>query len=135
MQIDFRDVYASILKDWFEVDPMDIQPLFEQTINYIDVLGACNLGIAENEKEDNGILIYPNPATSNTILKIETQNERVKIEIYDLNGRSVLLVCDKQLNQGTHQISCETIDLKAGEYIVKVFKSSGILSTKLSKIK
>jgi hypothetical protein len=135
MQIDFRDVYASILKDWFEVDPMDIQPLFEQTINYIDVLGACNLGIAENEKEDDGILIYPNPATSNTTLKIETQNERVKIEIYDLNGRSTLLVCDKQLNQGTHQISCETIDLKAGEYIVKVFKSSGILSTKLSKIK
>jgi len=135
MQIDFRDVYASILKDWFEVDPMDIQPLFEQTINYINILGACNLGITENEKDDDGILIYPNPATSNTTLKIETLNERVKIEIYDLNGRSVLAVCDKQLNQGTHHIPCETIDLKAGEYIVKVFKSSGIQSTKLSKIR
>jgi len=135
MQIDFRDVYASILKDWFEVDPIDIQPLFEQTINYINVLGACNLGLAENTKDDDGILIYPNPATSNTTLKIDTQNERVKIEVYDLNGRSVLLICDKQLNQGTHHISCETIDLKAGEYILKVFKASGIQTTKLSKIK
>jgi uncharacterized protein (DUF1501 family) len=41
MQIDFRDVYASLLKDWFEVDPNVIQSLFEQNIQYLDLLQGC----------------------------------------------------------------------------------------------
>ncbi|MFN5910244.1 MAG: DUF1501 domain-containing protein [Bacteroidota bacterium] len=135
MQIDFRDVYASILKDWFEVDPVDIQPLFEHTVNYIDVLGACNLNVSELEDEDDSILLYPNPAVSNTTLKVESLNERVKIDIVDKNGRTVLTVCDKTLDQGEHHIPIDLKDIGSGRYVVHVYKASGIKSKNLVKVK
>jgi uncharacterized protein (DUF1501 family) len=134
MQYDFRDIYASILKDWFEVDPVDIQPLFEQTINYIDILGACNLGIDEQEKQDDSMLIYPNPVVSTAILKVETMSERVRVELTDLNGKSVLFVCDKNLDQGTHQIPLDLKDLKSGQYILQVTKKSGVKTKNLLKM-
>ena len=34
MVIDFRDVYASILKDWFQVPEEDIQKMFSHQIKY-----------------------------------------------------------------------------------------------------
>lgn len=135
MQIDFRDIYASILKDWFEVPMADIQPLFEQTVTFYQVLGACNLSVEDEEFERNRILVFPNPATSASSVRFDAQNEWVKIEVYDLTGRSVALVFDGNIEQGTHTIPFELHDLQAGEYIVFVQKESGSQQTKLVKVK
>jgi hypothetical protein len=98
-------------------------------------LGACNLGVDEIEEEDDSILLYPNPAVSATTLKIETMNERVKVELVDLNGRSVMVVCDKNLDQGTHHIPIDLVDVQVGQYIVQVYKQSGIKTKNLLKVK
>ena len=135
MQIDFRDIYASILKDWFEVPIVDIQPLFEQTVTFYPVLGACNVGIEEEEFAKNKILLFPNPAVSNTSIRFEAQSEWVKIEVVDFNGRSVKTVFDSNINQGTHTISFEIVDLSPGDYFVSIRKSSGDHTAKLIKIK
>ncbi len=135
MQIDFRDIYASILKDWFEVPIVDIQPLFEQTVTFYPVLGACNVGIEEEEFAKNKILLFPNPAVSNTSIRFEAQSEWVKIEVVDFNGRSVKTVFDSNINQGTHTILFEIVDLSPGDYFVSIRKSSGDHTAKLIKIK
>lgn len=134
MQVDFRDVYASVLKDWFEVPTTEIQALFEHTVTYYPVLGACNVGLDEQEIEKGNIILFPNPAVSKTTLRFEALNEWVKIDIMDLNGRSVKNVFDGQLQQGEHTIGFEIIDLTAGQYIVQVKKESGFKTTNLMKI-
>lgn len=135
MQIDFRDVYASILKDWFEVPVAEIQPLFEQTVTYYQVLGACNVGLEEEEFAKNKAILFPNPAVSNTTIRFEAQNEWVKIEVFDLNGRSMKVVCDTNLNQGTHTIPFEIGEWSTGEYLVTINKKSGYRDVKLLKVK
>lgn len=135
MQIDFRNVYASILKDWFEVPVADIQPLFEQTITFYQVLGACNVGLDEQELAKNKPVLFPNPAVSSTSIRFEALNEWVKIEVLDLNGRSMLTVVDTNLNQGTHTIQMEIDHLSPGQYIVSISKVSGNKTVKLVKIK
>jgi len=37
-KVDFRNVYASVLKDWFEVSKSEIEPLFANNIKYYNVL-------------------------------------------------------------------------------------------------
>lgn len=37
-KVDFRDVYASVLKDWFEVPKPEIEPLFAHEIKYYNLL-------------------------------------------------------------------------------------------------
>lgn len=135
MQIDFRDVYASILKDWFEVPTTEIQALFEHTVTYYQVLGACNVGIEEEEFEQNKIMLFPNPAVSNTTIRFIAENEWVKIELFDFNGRSISTVYDGNLPQGTHTIPFEIGQLSPGQYFVTVNKDSGTQTVKLVKIK
>jgi hypothetical protein len=88
MQVDFRDVYASVLKDWFGADEAEIQSQFEHTVTFFPVLDACNLSIKENE-ENNAILVYPNPCGNSTTIRFESQNEAVAIQIRDIDGRLV----------------------------------------------
>lgn len=135
MQIDFRDVYASILKDWFGVPSSQVQSLFEHSVTFYNLLGACNVGIEEEELTEESILIYPNPVVSNAKVRFKAENEWVKIDLYDLNLRQVLAIYDGNLTQGKHDIPFELTDLSAGEYIVQIKKASGTIQTKLLKIK
>lgn len=135
MQVDFRDVYASILKDWFYVSTSNIQSLFEHTVTFYPLTSACNVGLNEEELSKEEALIYPNPCTYNTKIRFTALNEWVKIDVYDLNGRHVREVYDGNLTQGRHDIPMEVRDLKMGEYTVQIKKESGTVNSKLLKIK
>jgi uncharacterized protein (DUF1501 family) len=135
MEIDFRDVYASILKDWFEVPVSSIQNLFEHNITFINVLSGCTLGLSEDESLDLKNIVFPNPTPSNCTLKITTLNERVSVYIYSITGQMIKEIGSKDLSEGTHLIPCETSELPAGNYLIQVIKNSGALSLKLQKIK
>ena len=134
MQIDFRDIYASILKDWFEVPEIEIQPLFEQAITYYQVLGACNVGLNELVEERDKGIVYPNPAVNNATVRFKCHNERVKIELLDLNGRQIRVVFEGDLTYGIQNIPFELEGLKSGQYFVVVNKESAKESIALTKI-
>jgi|TARA_R110000737_G_C14621781_1_gene493397 uncharacterized protein (DUF1501 family) len=136
MQIDFRDVYASVLKDWFVVDPVEIQTLFEHTVTFYPVLGSCNLGIDENEKDEKAkLLLYPNPSVNQTTIRLMVENEWVKIVAYDMTGAESIVLFDNNLSAGEHNIPLNISDLSTGQYVVRVIKESGITETKFSKLK
>lgn len=131
MQIDFRDVYASILRDWFGVPSNEIQPLFEHTVNYYSLLGACSVGIEEEELTKSKALIYPNPSFGKSTIRFTAENEWVKIDVFDIESRHVLQAYDGPLSQGAHDIPMELIDVAAGEYFVQIQKESGTIQSKL----
>ncbi len=135
LQYDFRDIYASILKDWFGVPISEIQTFFEHTVQYYPILGACNIGIEEKELTVAKALVYPNPANTNAKIRFLAENESVKVDIFDLQHRIVLTVYDGTLTQGEHNIPMEISDLPAGEYIVQIKKESGLVHSKLLKVK
>lgn len=135
MQIDFRDVYASVLRDWFGVDTANIQSLFEHTVTFYNVLGACNLSIEEEEEiaKDQAI-IYPNPAGANATVRLACMNEWVKVEVYDLHNKKVLDAYDGNLSQGRHDIPMTTENLPAGSYVVLIRKESGTVHSTLIRV-
>jgi uncharacterized protein (DUF1501 family) len=135
MQVDFRDVYASILKDWFYVSTTDIQSLFEHSVTFYPLTSACNVGIKEEELSKEQALIYPNPSTYNATVRFTCMSEWVKVDVFDMNGSHVLDVYDGNLSQGRHDIPMEIKELEDGNYTVQIKKESGIINSKLVKIK
>ncbi|HLP56918.1 MAG TPA: DUF1501 domain-containing protein [Fluviicola sp.] len=134
MQIDFRDVYASVLKDWFQADPADIQAMFEHTVNFIPVLDSCNLGIKENKLADD-VVVFPNPCGEQTTIRMNSKNEEVTIQVRDMFNRLVVDVCSKSFSEGSHDIPVNLGDIPSGEYLVTVMKPSGNFTKRIVKVK
>lgn len=135
MQIDFRDVYASILRDWFEVDEAQVQTFFEHTVTFYPLLRACNLGISDLSKISFETIVYPNPCVNHATLKFLCKDEWVKADIYDLKGAKIKNLVDKQLDPKTHEIFFETTDLALGTYQIYLQKKSGNETIKFVKMK
>ncbi len=134
MEFDFRDIYASILKDWFGAPAQDIQSMFEHSVTFYPLLDFCNVGISEIELDKDEALIYPNPCYTNSTIRFLSDGEWVKIDVYDMNGQIVLNVLDSNISQGSHDVPMETSGLPAGEYLVKVTKESGSVNEPLIKV-
>ncbi len=77
------------------------------------------LGVLTNQNEilrkDIKCVLYPNPVKD--LLKVETSNDLLSIEIFDLFGRTL-----KTIN---HSMEIETAELPVGTYLVKISSNNG----------
>ncbi|PIE49730.1 MAG: hypothetical protein CSA39_01210 [Flavobacteriales bacterium] len=132
-QFDFRDIYASILRDWFLAPESEIQSLFEHQVTYYPLF-AC-----KEDQPDNQLMrlinVYPNPTVNTATLAFSSNSEDVRVVMFDLRGRLVKQVFSRALDEGPHQVPIDVSGLSAGMYVVKVLKESGDLSVKLLKTK
>jgi uncharacterized protein (DUF1501 family) len=138
MQYDYRNVYASILRDWLEVDEATIQnDIFFG--NYLNtdlklvtekILGEDTF-YTERYAVDN---IYPNPASDYIYVKYRyNAPHTATITLTDVNGKELYRKAVKN-QQGSNKEKIHVNDLATGTYFVK-FESEMLKRTQKLIIK
>ena len=134
MQYDFRDVYGSILMDWFNIDEGTIKEVFHQDFQHLDIVSPCNTTVTSINSNvsdaDIALQNFPNPFNHWTTISFESENEWVKLSIYDALGKELQVIVNKQLPKGKHQFNWETRGLPAGHYFYRLQLGRGITKTK-----
>ena len=132
MQHDYRQVFSSVVKDWFGATDAAINEVqFEDYIgNRVDYIECKDLSTAEIFKENLWMNCYPNPST--TITSIEYylhKGGHVEIDVLDITGRSVAKVVDATMNQGKHSAEVDLSNFENGTYIF-MLKTNKVSITK-----
>ncbi|MEL6986491.1 MAG: DUF1501 domain-containing protein [Bacteroidota bacterium] len=123
MQIDFRDIYGSILMDWFNVDEGLVQNLIHPDFQYYPITKDCAQTTTSNEEVivTDSINLFPNPASSWTTLSFELQNETwTKLSVFNNEGKEMKVVLNKVLLSGPHQIKIDLSHFAAGNYYYRL---------------
>ncbi len=117
MQIDFRSVYTSILKDWFQVPQATLNQLFGQPFPYVPVIRQTALATASSATPVPGFTLYPNPVADQATALFESQGGVVQLVLLDGLGREVRrLVEGRVLGQGPQRVSLSVRGLAPGAY-------------------
>lgn len=126
IQHDFRQVYASLLRDWFEVDEATVRtillggdyavvPIFRETITAVEPVALP-------------LELYPNPATTEARLMWPLGEELKNIELTDLSGRVVGVPVHRiQPNE----VLLDVRQLARTQYIVRLQTNRAVYSRKL----
>ncbi|MDP8286249.1 MAG: T9SS type A sorting domain-containing protein, partial [Candidatus Electryonea clarkiae] len=66
------------------------------------------------------ISIYPNPfnSTASIVINLATP-ERVTISLYNILGRKICVLADRNFSEGSNVLSFQADGLSSGSYIVK----------------
>lgn len=73
--------------------------------------------------------IYPNPATINSSIVINSEKIIKQIDIYDLSGR---MICTKKMNIDSVNVSLSELNINStGMYIINIHSDKGVKSHKL----
>ena len=137
-QFDFRDVYGSILMDWFEVDESEVQSLLYSDFSYMPILNPCtptSLDILPEAKNGLNLNCFPNPTKGPMQISFDSLDEQISARILDMSGRQVRTIFDRRLTKGAHQFSYDVSDLLAGAYLLRLETDKGRqMTTKVLKL-
>ena len=132
MQFDFRDVYGSILVDWFNVMPSQVRNLLHDDFQYIPVADTCNDELnsaSSGETTEDGWFIgqvYPNPAKDYVRLTLESPTTgRMRYSLFDARGRLVLANEITVKGRQEHVLFQRPSRLPAGTYVLRMATDTG----------
>jgi len=122
---DFRDVYASVLTDWFCLDPSVVN-----TILLNDNYQTLNLGLncqGLSIPDFSNVSHFSHVATyrdNRTFIEINMQNTaHVEVKLFNILGQEMASLCNEVLTPGNHIIDVKTranIRLAYGQYIYRI---------------
>lgn len=119
MQFDFRQVYASILRDWFGISGSDTQAILNGNPYTTLPIFKNPVSIEETVLEDQKgttLMNYPNPMTDHTNIRFESLGGDVQIVLYDEMGKKISVLYENYLPKGTHEVTISRNGLAHGLY-------------------
>lgn len=126
MQIDFRSVYGSVLRDWFCVDETTIRDVL---FGDFPKLRFTATSISEKSAGIDAALLYPNPARNEVKLRLElSRKQTVQFELYNALGMRVKTYSQKELQRGEQEIEFNISDIPAGAYHLRLYSSGASFS-------
>jgi hypothetical protein len=123
MQYDFRQIYTTILTDWFGVNSATSTsilngytapnlPIFKYAVGGENVTQQLTqLSLEQN---------FPNPVREHTVIRFTTSGGMVQILLYDEMGRMLRVLYENDVPAGTFEIGVDRNALPAGNYFYQI---------------
>jgi uncharacterized protein (DUF1501 family) len=123
MQYDFRQIYTTILTDWFGVNSATSTsilngytapnlPIFKYAVGGENITQqATQLSLEQN---------FPNPVREHTVIRFTTSGGMVQILLYDEMGRMLRVLYENDVPAGTFEIGVDRNALPAGNYFYQI---------------
>ena len=79
---------------------------------------------------------YPNPFNAETVIRFHMpRSENVKVSVYDLYGREVVVLAEGTVDAGVHQVRFDALGLSAGVYFCRLQAEGAVQTRKLLLLK
>lgn len=97
--------------------------------------GTSGLEEVINEVNFNDVKAYPNPFTSkvNIVFSLES-SDNVMVKVFDISGKEVSVITNKDYSEGNHIIEFDGSSLKEGTYMVRLISSNSVMTKNLVKL-
>ncbi|MGB0346890.1 MAG: DUF1501 domain-containing protein, partial [Balneolaceae bacterium] len=133
--LDYRTIYSSILNSWFGLESSEgvLQGEYED-------LGFVNVQTS-NERTQQPLAFklqqnYPNPFNPATNINfVLPTSGKVRLQVFDLQGRLVQTLVDKSVSAGEHSIVFDASSLSSGMYLYHLETPYGTSSKTMTLIK
>jgi len=132
MQYDFKWVYGSVLRDWFEVEEEKIHALLTPDFQHIPLAGNCE-GYAPGQGELQA-KAYPNPFSAQLTLEVYNfEAQQIRAELYDVMGKRLHQFPTRPYSTGLHRLPLSGNHLPAGTYYLRVQAGNKVKTLRIVK--
>jgi hypothetical protein len=124
MQYDFRAVYASLLREWFDVSDSEISDVLYGQYQLLNLITGCEvstgIGLPGFTPHTHAANVYPNPLNGTGTVEFYSTGDWTRITLSDHLGRKIHVIAERYFEEGPHKISFDTQTLVKGSYYINV---------------
>jgi uncharacterized protein (DUF1501 family) len=140
-QYDFRQIYATVLKDWFGVSDETLTAVMLKEYSTVPIFKSTassrqNLRTNAQVAEEMAFRTWPNPfwQTAGIEFNLHTAGQ-VQIEILQSDGRKVSTILNTALPAGKHEVFFDADLLPAGIYLAQLVTPSGVYMRRMTLVR
>ena len=139
-QYDFRQIYSTVLEDWFSMSPDGSENVLFQPFATLPLINNPTTSINENGSPlpvDYSLgTPYPNPFNAVTKLKYSVKEKSpVDISVFDALGRKVANPVRGLRNAGIYELSLTAKNWSSGAYLVRMTAGRFTATRKINLVK
>ena len=135
---DFRQVYSTLIEDWFGLDPSISQFVFQDTFDPIPFV-SDPLSVTGSPAVPEAFALFPafpNPFNPATNIRFELPiAAKTTVRVFDIKGREVRTHQLGKLNIGKHDYILDGRDLSSGVYHIQVEAAGSVQSQRVTLLK
>ncbi len=123
MQYDFRDVYGSVLMDWFGLTEDKVKQIIHSGFQYLPLVNSCNTSVSTSPlpKLDMEVYAAPNPFQTMTTIHFNLEKTaKVHLTIVNILGQVIAILIDKTLGAGKQVVKWDGQEAAAGNYYYRL---------------
>jgi uncharacterized protein (DUF1501 family) len=124
MQYDFRDIYATILKNWLGLKDPEVFDVINPDVKILPIFKPGCLptttDVEDETKNDVQINVLPNPATHFVSIELDNLDSFTQISIYDGQGMQIEKLHINTLRRIDKNINLNISNYPSGSYFVHV---------------
>ncbi len=129
-QFDFKDIFGSILIDWFNVAESDINQIFSHEFKHIPLVTGCATTSTPENNLDRWLKFstYPNPFFEKLTVSFESPGSELKLSLINSLGQEIIQFDNRFFQKGSHEISYQIPEIPPGNYLCRI-NGKGIMKS------
>ncbi|MBR9976923.1 MAG: DUF1501 domain-containing protein [Bacteroidetes bacterium] len=131
-EFDFKQSYASVLRQWFGVPPSTAALVLKGEWETLPLIQASTTATGGTGMPGGFALEqnYPNPFSQqvhgSTTIQFSTPGGHIRLHVYNIQGKLVSTLVDSELAAGTHAFRFSAASLPAGTYLYRLESSRAV---------
>ncbi|MFY0605822.1 MAG: DUF1501 domain-containing protein [Cyclobacteriaceae bacterium] len=121
-EFDFRQVYSSIIEQWFMEDRNQVSSALLGEFETLPLIKESK-SLLSNQAIPSYLSVYPNPLYSQATIKLSSNGSPLRVDLMDLNGRTVETIYSGLPNSGLLKLDWNTSNLHSGRYFVAIYQN------------
>jgi uncharacterized protein (DUF1501 family) len=140
MQYDFRQIYASVLAQWFLADERHLSVVLPRKFDQIPLVQQTATSVSDRERlaASQEISVFPNPCSDYANARyVLPSSDVVRLSLHDALGGEVLVLLEGAQQAGAHRLPLDASRLPAGTYLLRarLTGANRTLTTKLNVVR
>lgn len=124
-QYDFRQIYASILEQWFGAEKSVVKQVLFDSFDTVKVIKGQTTSADDTPSVSTHVLtlapVTPNPVRSDATVSYDLRSEgMVHLNLFDNLGLHVATLVNEYQSSGSHSIPLSASPLPSGSYVIEL---------------
>lgn len=137
--VDYRQVYSSILQDWFGVSGPDAEYAIGGSFSKLPLFAASSSVSGNDGWTPAGMELeqsFPNPASTSTSISFTLPAPAyTRLAIFNERGGLLKMVISRRLDAGVHKVDADVSDLPSGSYLYRLEAGAHSLGRRLTVVR
>ena len=128
IQYDFRQIYASVLQQWFLAEPQAVNEVLLGDFETVKVIKS-DITTVDDQVQTNGIVslhpVAPNPVRDRAIISYQVKStSSVRLDVFDTLGFHVATLVNSEKEPDTYSVELNASSLPSGTYMIRLLAGS-----------